>query len=49
MLCKVSVKKLALGQRVRNPASQHWEQECGDGKRRAVTFKPFIPSGIKFN
>lgn len=29
VLCKGSVKKLALGQCVRNQASQHWEQSVG--------------------
>lgn len=50
VLCKASAKKLALGQCVRNPASLRWEQEYGDRKRRrAGTFKPFIPSRIKCN
>lgn len=55
VLCKGSVKKLALGQCVRNQASQHWEQSVGQqragkGQRgRAVTFKPFIASRSKFN
>lgn len=29
VLCKGSVKKQALGQCVRNQASQHWEQSVG--------------------